>query len=303
MRPLLFLLYINDFHNCSNFFDFHIFADDTNLFSSDRSLLNLESAINKTLPCIFNWLVANKLSLNIKKTNFIIFHPPQKKTQYSVKLFINGEGIKQVNTIKYLGIYIDSHLNWKAHVSYIAKKIKRCIGVLSKIRYFVNISVLIQLYYSMIFPFLSYGIITWGNTYQTTLNSLITIQKKAMRIMTFSDYKAHSSPLFFRLKILKFLDLIFIQNALLMHDFYNNKLPDAFSDLFMSISSVHQYNTRLASKKTYYLPRIRTNYGKFNIRFNGVKVWNSLSEDLKTKARTVFKRQLSDSLINDYAAS
>ena len=197
---------------------------------------------------------------------------------------------------------MDSHLNWKAHVSYTVKKIKRCIGVLSKIRYFVNISVLIQLYYSMIFPFLSYGVTTWGNTYQTTLNSLIKIQKKAMGIMTFSDYKAHSSPLFSRLKILKFLDLIFIKNAQLMHDYYNNKLPIAFNNLFMSISSVHQYNTRLASKRNYYLPKIRTNYGKFNIRFLGVKIWNSLSEDLKMKSHFAFKRQLSDSFINSYSS-
>ena len=90
---------------------------------------------------------------------------------------------------------------------------------------------------------------------------------------------------------------------LLMHDYYNNKLPIAFNNLFMSISSVHQYNTRLASKRNYYLPKIRTNYGKFNIRFLGVKIWNSLSEDLKMKSHFAFKQQLSDSFINSYSSS
>ena len=73
--PLLFLLYINDFKNCCNIFDFHIFADDTNLFFSNNSLLALESLINDNLVNISNWLVANKLSLNVDKTNFV-FHPP-----------------------------------------------------------------------------------------------------------------------------------------------------------------------------------------------------------------------------------
>ena len=203
LGPLLFLLYINDFHNCSDFFDFHIFADDTNLFCSNRSLLSLEALVNENLNHISEWLIANKLSLNIKKTNFIIFHPPQKVTHYPPKLYINNEKILQVQSIKYLGIHIDSHLNWKSHISYISKKVKRCIGILSKIRHFVNTSILIQLYYTMIYPFLTYALTTWGNTYPTNLKPIITLQKKAIRILTFSDYNSHSSPLFLKLKLLK----------------------------------------------------------------------------------------------------
>ena len=78
LGPLLFLLYINDFNNCSKLFDFHIFADDTNLFYSNRSLSELEDVINNHLKFVSNWLMANKLSLNVEKTNFIIFHPPLK---------------------------------------------------------------------------------------------------------------------------------------------------------------------------------------------------------------------------------
>ena len=78
---LLFLLYINDFYKSTVIFDFHIFADDTNLYSSHKSLLALESEINNNLYHISNWLAANKLSLNIEKTNFIIFHPHQKKNK------------------------------------------------------------------------------------------------------------------------------------------------------------------------------------------------------------------------------
>ena len=95
LGPLLFLLYINDFSNCCSYFDFHIFADDTNLFCTNSSLRPLESLINENLKLVSLWLLANKLSLNIDKTNFIIFHPRQKVINYQVRLHIAYEELKQ----------------------------------------------------------------------------------------------------------------------------------------------------------------------------------------------------------------
>lgn len=92
--------------------------------------------------------------------------------------------------------FLFAHLSWKFHFLHISKKIKRCIGVLSKIRYSVTDLVLVQLYYSLTYPFLTYSLITWGTTYQTTLLPLITFQKRAVRMITFSEYNCHSNPLF-----------------------------------------------------------------------------------------------------------
>ena len=160
--------------------------------------------------------------------------------------------------------------------------------------------VLVQLYYSLIYPFLTYSLITWGTTYQTALLPLITLQKRAVRIITFSEYNCHSSPLFRKLKILKVIDLLYLYCALFMHDYYSNRLPLIFNDFFKSINKVHQYQTRLACKISYYLPKASTNYGKFNIRFFGAKVWNSIEESLKFKSRTCFKVLLKESLISNY---
>ena len=160
--------------------------------------------------------------------------------------------------------------------------------------------VLIQLYYSLIYPFLTYSLITWGNTYQTTLLPLIILQKKAVRIMTFSEYNSHSSPLFQKLKIFKVSDLIYLYTALFMYDYYSNRLPLIFDNFFKSINKVHQYQTRLASKISYYLPKARTNYGKFNIRFFGAKVWNSIDDSLKSKSRACFKNLLKELFVSNY---
>jgi len=83
LGPLLFLLYINDFCKCSSVFDFHIFADDTNLFYSNSNLAELESTVNYNMKMVSDWLMANKVFLNIDKTNLIIFHPPQKVKGHS----------------------------------------------------------------------------------------------------------------------------------------------------------------------------------------------------------------------------
>ena len=281
-------------------FDFHIFADDTNLFYSNSNLVELESIVNYNLKMVSDWLMVNKVSLNIDKTNFIIFHPPQKVKGHIVKLIISNREIMQERFIKYLGLLIDSHLSWKYHILHISKKIKRCIGILSKIRHSVTDLVLVQLYYSLIYPFLTYSVITWGTTYQTTLLPLITLQKRAVRIITFSEYNCHSSPLFQKLKVLKVIDLVYLYCALFMYDYYSNRLPLIFNDFFKSINKVHQYQTRLANKISYYLPKARTNYGKFNIRFFGAKVGNSIEDSLKSESRTCFKNLLKDLLISNY---
>ena len=134
-------MYTNDFGNRSNLLDFHIFAD------SSRSLTELEDVGNNNLKFVSNWLIANKLSLNIDKTNIIIFHPPQKSTSHVVKLLIANREIKQDKFMKYLRLHIDSHL-----------------------RYFACQQALVHLYHILIYPFLTYSLITWGNTYLTSLD-------------------------------------------------------------------------------------------------------------------------------------
>ena len=156
----------------------------------------LESLMNSELEKVFIWLCANKLSLNIDKSNFVIFHPIQRKLPKQVMLSINNQMLTQETSIRYLGVYIDYNISWKTHITNISKKIKRSIGILSKLRYFLSTKTLLSLYYALVVPFLSYCIIAWGNTYQTTLQPLFILQKKALRIITFSSYNEHSSPLF-----------------------------------------------------------------------------------------------------------
>ena len=119
LRPLLFLLYVNDIQHCSRKVKFVLFADDTNVLYSLKNLKTLELIVNAELNNLFNWLTSNKLTLNIKKTNFVIFRPQQKKLNYlpQINIFDNEQTNKNVilehkNCIKFLGLLIDENLGW-----------------------------------------------------------------------------------------------------------------------------------------------------------------------------------------------
>ena len=118
----------------------------------------LETTVNNELQEVFSWLCANKLSLNIEKSRDLIFCTPQNLVNYSTNLKINNQALMHKNCIKYLGIMIYSHLNWKSQVSYISKTIKRNIDNLSQIRHYVNLKTLtnISLSYISIFDLWNY---------------------------------------------------------------------------------------------------------------------------------------------------
>ena len=101
-----------------------------------------------------------------------------------------------------------------------------------------------------------------------------------MRIITFSRFDEHSTPLFKLLNIIKLCDLVQLQIASFMFKFHNNLLPPYFNGFFTNLEQVHNYNTRAAANQSYYLPKARTNYGLLNIRFQGPKVWNSIAKEI-----------------------
>ena len=118
---LTFLLYINDLPNISKELKFYLFADDTNIFLESNDLKSLEKTMNKELLKLYEWLCINRLSLNITKTNFVIFHA-KNKTKSPVTILINNKAIDEVEEVKYLGIIIDSKLTFKNHINELKKK-------------------------------------------------------------------------------------------------------------------------------------------------------------------------------------
>ena len=123
------------------------------------------------------WLDVNKLSLNIDKTNFIIFKSPQRFSPETATTKIGNLPVKQTCYVKFLGVLLDENLSWKYHLTELSKKLARTCGMFFKVRHFLPINVLICLYNSLFSPFLQYGILVWGLTFETYINPVFLLQK------------------------------------------------------------------------------------------------------------------------------
>ena len=175
--PAFFLIYINDLPNISKDLKFFLFADDTNIYFESNDLIKLENTVNIELKKLYFWLNVNRLSLNVSKTNCIIFHPYNKPLKQHITLKINNKAIIEKDNIKYLGVIIDSRLNWKTHILAVSKKISRCIGILCKLRQFVKMKMLKNIYYSLSYSHLVYAIQVWGSACSTEINKILVLQK------------------------------------------------------------------------------------------------------------------------------
>jgi len=151
---------------------FVLFADDTNIFFCSQSLAELEIIINKELDHLAMWFKANKLSLNIDKTSYILFRNRGQKMKNNLNINIDGVNINQVNSAKFLGLYIDEQLTWTTHITHISSKISKNIGIIRKLSYIVSQHVLTTLYHTLIKPYLTYCNIVWASNYLSQLKPL-----------------------------------------------------------------------------------------------------------------------------------
>ena len=154
----------------------------------------------------------------------IIFKKPNEKINYKFKLKMNGHLLQQSNSIKYLGIYLDSSLNRKHHCDLLSKTLKRANGMLMKIRHYVQKKDLKSIYHALFSSHLSYGCQIWGQVKNIHTEHIFKLQNRAQRIMDFADLQAEVNPIYKSNKTLKLKDQITIQNSLLVYDFFNRDI-------------------------------------------------------------------------------
>ena len=239
----------------------------------------LSSTLNCELMKISDWLKANKLSLNLKKTKYIAFTPRQKRLHFNFQLAIDNQPINQVTETAFLGVILDKNLTWKPHISHIANKISKSIGIIYRSKFYLPKKSLITLYYSLIYPYLFYCNMVWASTYETNLHRIVILQKRAIRIISKSNFDDHTSPIFKSLGILKFHDIHIAQISQFMYSYTKSLLPDKFCNIFSTHRQIHSHNTRYALN--FCLPLCRINISKFSVLYQGPKLYNTLDEKIK----------------------
>ena len=242
LGPILFLLYVNDLPRSSDLLPI-IFADDTNVFCSGEDDTSCVTHLNTQLNRLIQWIRANKLSLNVDKSQFIVFSKGRRNHD-TLEVKIDGKTVKRVSSIKFLGVLIDERLSWSEHVAYIRGKISRSIGMLSVARSLLNKAILVNLYFVFLYPLFTYCLDVWGCCGSSLFQSIFKLQKRAIRVITFSKKLAHTAPLFQSLKILPLSDLYVFSIVIFMFMNYTQQLPASLDGLFRLNSSVHEVRTR-----------------------------------------------------------
>ena len=290
LGPLLFLMYINDLSNISEYCFSLLFADDTNMFHTGKDMKIVCDQVNEDLKNVQEWLNCNKLSLNICKTHYMIF-TPRNKIIDDIDIKICNNVIERVYVSKFLGFQIDSQLTWKTHVEYTCKKLSKSIGIISKARKKLHRSSLINLYYAFAYPYFIYCNVGWGENYTTTLDRLILLQKKLIRIVTCSPFGAHTEPLFFANRILNVTDINDYTIGTFMYEYIFGNVTDIFNNCFQRNRDIHGLNNRNADDL--HVPYGRLDVRKFSIEIAGPKLWNSIPLYIKNSASTnLFKRNM-----------
>ncbi|XP_030840267.1 uncharacterized protein LOC115923526 [Strongylocentrotus purpuratus] len=228
---------------------------DSSVFFSHRNPQTLLQTVNSELTNATLWIHANKLSLNLKKTNYMLFS------------------------------------NWKYHISKLCKLLSRNTGVIYKLKSVSPLNILRMLYATLILPYLHYGVLAWGNSFKSQMDKLLLVQKRVIRIVCNTHYLAHTDVLFCNSGVLKAEDIYHLQLGALMYELNAGLLPVALAGIFKKNNQVHNYSTRQA--QAYHLPLVRTQFALTTLGSTGPRFWNSLEPRIAQSVSIyVFKRKL-----------
>ena len=224
----------------------------------------------KKLSCSFQ---ANKLSINVKKSNHIIFKTSQNRQKLDLHFSVNDTKIDRVTEILFLGVIIDECLTWKPHILNLTRKISKSLGIIYKSSFCLNKNSLCTLYYGLVYPYLYYCACVWGLTYHSNFKRLVTLQKRAL------ERFLEVISMLTLIKSLKFENIVSLQVAKIMYLYKSGQLPESFQNMFFTGQEIHNYNTR--NRSFFRLPSCRTNVRKFSLRFQGPKIFNSINDEIK----------------------
>ena len=213
---------------------------------------------------------------------------------------INGMNIKRVYVTTFLGVHIDSHLNWGEHINHIKSKISKNVSIMRRVKHLLIDSTLYSLYSTLVMPYLNYCCEILGNTYKSRIQPLHIIQKRAIRICKKADYMSHSRPLFYQLKSLNIHDMVNFKSMVFMYRVYNKLLPANIMSYFKKINACHNHNVRMKNCN-FKIKFSRTNKKSECISVKGPKMWNDLPADIKLcKSMFTFKKMYKALLLQPY---
>ena len=280
LGPLLFVIYVNDLPNVLESCHVTLFADDTVLYCSSKCPKLLQQKLNSDLTRVCDWLKTNHLTINIKKSKFMLIGSGPRLSRLSTSLVtsVGDAPLEEVESYKYLGVMISNNLTWHDHIEFIKSKINKKLGLLKRIKNYLPLHSRILFYNSYILPSFDYADTVWGDRGNETLMAdLQILQNKVARIILDLDYGSSASS---ALKKLAWKDLKtrrIVNRLILIYKCKNNLFSYNFEITYHQ--DMHAYNTR--SKCNIRKSAARHKWGHWTTVNFASNDWNELPQEIR----------------------
>ena len=219
-------------------------------------------------------------------------------------VLLNGTTVPLSNSVKYLGVTRDSKLTFDSLIKILETNLSKAVGMICKLKFLLPKDALIKLYYALFHQHLLYGLGIWGSTYPTYLMKISTLQNKVVKLVGGGAFQDRATPFYYKLNIPKLTDLYKIEISKLMYNIVHRPrhLPNNFSKYFKKACKISQRSMRSTNEENdlLYIPRFRSNRLQNSIRYQGVKIWNSIPHSIRLLSPISFNVKLKNFFVESY---
>jgi hypothetical protein len=289
LGPILFIIYINDLCAININGKVFTYADDTALVFKGNNWKEVYTQANRSLQTVYNWLNSNKLTLNKSKTIYLPFTITSKTQPPHYEVLKLHDNICQIdklckcieiqrsNSVKYLGITIDSNLRWTEHISKCVSRARKLLYVFYRLRNIMSKPLLFRVYSALVQPILQYGIVGWGGIRKSHLYPLVSVQKCILKVMMHKQKRYSSDALFSESPVLNISD-IFIKRAILHTHHYSHKYKanQGFPAQITRSNNIHSYIFNVV------VPKKNKHIGQKHVDYLGPLLYNNLPLQIRS---------------------
>ena len=279
LGPILFTVYVNDLVHTVSHAKVVLYADDTILLFPAKSTDDIESTLTHDLQRVSTWFASNKLHLNIGKCKWTLFGSKKRLRRSPLpNITINDEQIEHVDSYKYLGVHLDKNLSWETHVENMCAKVRQRLGVLRRVRDYLDTNTALNLYNALILPIIDYCDITYSTGCNKYITKVQRLMLKGGKIVLNVPFDTTSTDVLHKLKWLTSKERTNYHKCILMFKCLNDMSPNYLSSQFENVS--HGYETRQSSHLK--IKKCKTNMGQRSFVYCGANLWNNLPLNIRT---------------------